>query len=97
MRANPLMCIEIEKINSRQRWQTVILSGEYEKLPNTTEYLERQVLAYELLSKAANWWEPGFVQSLHGGVVRPLETVYFRIKIMEMSAHEATREDTAAA
>jgi nitroimidazol reductase NimA-like FMN-containing flavoprotein (pyridoxamine 5'-phosphate oxidase superfamily) len=97
MRANPLVCVEVERIESRERWHTIIVSGVYEELPNGSEYLERQVLAYNLLSKAANWWEPGFVKTIHQGAVRPLETVYFRIKITEMSAHEASVETAPVA
>lgn len=97
MRANPLVCVEVERIESRQRWHTIVVSGVYEELPSTNEYLERQTLAYNLLSKVANWWEPGFVKTTHQGAVRPLETVYFRIKIAEMSAHEALEENASVA
>jgi nitroimidazol reductase NimA-like FMN-containing flavoprotein (pyridoxamine 5'-phosphate oxidase superfamily) len=96
MRANPLVCVEVESIVSRHRWQTVIASGKYEELPNTSGYIEQQVLAYDLLSKAASWWEPGFVKTLHEGVVRPLEAVYFCINITELTGHEATDEVSAA-
>jgi nitroimidazol reductase NimA-like FMN-containing flavoprotein (pyridoxamine 5'-phosphate oxidase superfamily) len=97
MRANPLVCVEIESIVSRHRWQTIVASGKYEELPNTNEHVEQQVFAYNLLSKAANWWEPGFVKTQHRGVVRPLESVYFRINITELSGHEATEEANTAA
>ncbi len=97
MRANPLVCVEVDSIVSRDRWQTIIASGTYEELPNTTEYIEQQVLAYELLSKAANWWEPGFVKTWHRGVVRPLQTVYFRINITELTGHEAAADLGAVA
>jgi nitroimidazol reductase NimA-like FMN-containing flavoprotein (pyridoxamine 5'-phosphate oxidase superfamily) len=49
------------------------------------------------LSKAVNWWEPGLVKTLHQGAVRPLETVYFRVKITEMSAHEASEDSVSVA
>ena len=97
MRANPLVCVEVERIESRQRWHTIVVSGVYEELPSTNEYLERQTLAYNLLSKVANWWEPGFVKTTHQGAVRPLETGNFRIKIAEMSAHEALEENASVA
>ncbi len=97
MRANPLVCVEVESIESRHRWKTVIVLGRYEELPNTTEYMEQQVLAYDLLSKAANWWEPGFVKTWHQGVVRPLETVYFRINITELTGHETAETVSPAA
>jgi hypothetical protein len=92
MRVNPLVCVEVESIVSLYRWKTVIASGRYEELPNSSEHVEQRVLAFNLLSKTSNWWEPGFVRTCHRGVVRPLEAVYFRIRITELTGHEATQE-----
>lgn len=97
MRANPKVCVEIEKLESRERWQTIVIFGDYEELPDNSECLGLQILAYDLLSKAANWWEPGFAETFRGDVARPLEIVYFRVKITEMSSHVATARDTPAA
>jgi len=41
MRANPLVCVEIESIVNRQCWQTIIASGMYEELPDTNDYIEK--------------------------------------------------------
>jgi nitroimidazol reductase NimA-like FMN-containing flavoprotein (pyridoxamine 5'-phosphate oxidase superfamily) len=97
MRANPLVCVEVESILDRQHWQTIVVSGKYEELANTIEYLEQRTLAHDLLSKAAGWWEPGYVKTWHRGVDRPLETVYFRVNITELSGHEATDKLSPAA
>lgn len=92
MRANPLVCVEVDSIVSLYRWRTVIATGKYEELPNSSEHIEQRSLAFDLLSKTSNWWEPGFVKTCRQGAVRPLEAVYFRISITELTGHEATQD-----
>ena len=89
MRTNPLVCVEIDKIVRRQEWQTVVIFGRYQELLKTPEFKEEHQLAHGLLARKANWWEPGFAKTLKGGVERPLETVFFRIAIDEISGHQA--------
>jgi len=89
MRANPLVCVEVDKIVRRQEWQTVVIFGRYQELLKTKELDETQRFAHDLLARKANWWEPGFAKTLSGGVDRPLEPVFFRIMIDEISGHQA--------
>ena len=89
MRTNPLVCVEVDKIVRRQEWQTVVIFGRYQELPRTKELDEVQRLAHDILAKKGNWWEPGFVKTLKDGVERPLEPIYFRITIDEISGHQA--------
>ena len=89
MRDNPLVCVEVDKIVRRQEWQTVVIFGRYQELPRTKELDEVHQFAHDLLARKANWWEPGFAKSLKAGVVRPLEPVFFRIMIDEISGHHA--------
>jgi nitroimidazol reductase NimA-like FMN-containing flavoprotein (pyridoxamine 5'-phosphate oxidase superfamily) len=89
MRANPLVCVEVEEILSRQEWQTVVILGRYEELPDTPALGSTRALAHDLLAKAAAWWEPGYVKTLLHGKERPLEPIYFRISIDELSGHQA--------
>jgi len=58
MRSNPLVCVEIDEIVSRQEWQTVVVFGRYEELHDIPELQETRLVAYHLLAKAASWWEP---------------------------------------
>ncbi len=90
MRVNPLVCVEVDIIVSRQEWQTVVIFGRYQELPKTKELDEVQRFAHQILAKKANWWEPGFARTLKDGVVRPLEPVFFRIIIDELRGHQAT-------
>jgi nitroimidazol reductase NimA-like FMN-containing flavoprotein (pyridoxamine 5'-phosphate oxidase superfamily) len=89
MRANPLVCVEVEEIVARREWRTVVIFGQYEELPDTPEFGEARVLAHDLLSETASWWEPSFAKSLRSGAVHASEPIYFRISIDEMSGRQA--------
>jgi uncharacterized protein len=89
MRANPLVCVEADEITNRREWQTVVVFGRYQELPDTPELGRLRTLAHDLLAKTAMWWEPGYVKTLHQGEERPLDPLYFRISIGEISGHQA--------
>lgn len=88
MRANPLVCVQADIIVSHEQWKSVVVFGRYQELSEMPEFYETQILAHHLLSKAANWWEPGFAKTLKDGVERALATVYFRVSVDEISGHE---------
>jgi len=88
MRANPLVCVEADEIISRHEWQTVVIFGRYQELPDTPEFGGPRVVAHDLLAKTAMWWEPGYVKTLHQGEERPLQPIYFRISISKISGHQ---------
>ena len=89
MRANPLVCVEVDRIVSREEWRTVVIFGRFEELHETRKLPDLQKFAHDLLSKTASWWEPGFVKTVHWGVERRLEAIYFRISIDEITGREA--------
>jgi len=62
MRANPLVCVEAERIVSHQEWKTVVIFGHYEELPKTAELWEMRALALDLLAQTPIWWEPSYVK-----------------------------------
>jgi hypothetical protein len=89
MRANPLVCVEVEELVGLQEWATVIVSGRYEELPDTPEYEKQRKHAHELLQKRPMWWEPGYVKTMLKDGPRPMAPLYFRIHIDAISGHRA--------
>ena len=87
MRANPLVCLEADEVSSPQDWATVVIFGKYEKLPDTPRYGVYRKHAYDLLQRGLEWWEPGFVKTVLGRKTRPMNPVYFRIHIDQISGH----------
>ena len=51
MRANPLVCIEVDELTSREEWMSVIVFGRYEELPDLPEHRHAREQALELLQR----------------------------------------------
>ncbi len=49
--ANPLVCVEVEHIVTRDEWQTVVAFGHYQELPSTADSREIRTFAHDLLAK----------------------------------------------
>ena len=92
MRANPLVCVEIDEIVSTRQWATVIIFGSYEELPDTYESRSARAYALQLLQRNPIWWEPAYTKTNLQGAQRPLEPLYFRIRVHRIEGHRATRE-----
>ena len=92
MRENPLVAVEADRIDSPQQWESVVVSGHYEEIPDAPEMKDRRELAWSLLQKHEMWWEPGYAKTILGGVERPMEALYFRIRVDRITGHRATRE-----
>ena len=60
MRANPLVCVEVDQVSSRSQWVSVIAFGRFEEIPNVHEHVcgrppERSSLVGRRRSKAPTW------------------------------------------
>jgi len=88
MRANPMVWVEVESIVSGREWQTVVIFGRYQELPNSPEFHEARLLAHALLATTPTWWEPGGVKIFQQGVERLLQPIYLRILIDEISGRQ---------
>jgi uncharacterized protein len=91
LRANPLACVEVDEIESAWKWTSVIISGKYEELLETAGGQASRGFAHKLLSKNELWWEPGYTRTILQGAPRPLEPVYFRVSVDEISGHRAVQ------
>ena len=79
MRANPLVCVEVDEVVRPEQWMSVIVFGRYEELVNTPEYQAARAFAHALLKRHAVWWEPAYAKTILHGTERPLEPVFYRI------------------
>lgn len=89
MRANPLVCVEVDDIVSPVHWTSVIVNAKYEELVDTPDGQIHRDLAFKLLQKRNLWWEPGYVKTVIHGEQRPMEPVYFRLFIEDITGHKA--------
>ena len=92
MRANPLVCVQTDEIVSPEEWVSLIIFGHYQELPDTPELKMERDLAYRLLQRKDIWWEPGYSKTIVEGTERPLDLVYFRIRIVKITGHHTAQE-----
>jgi nitroimidazol reductase NimA-like FMN-containing flavoprotein (pyridoxamine 5'-phosphate oxidase superfamily) len=95
MRANPKVCLEIDERRSHDQWQSVIVFGRYEELPDDPEFGAARVAAHEVLQERAMWWEPAYVRPNHFDVPHSLTPIFYRIHIETITGRRSTpdRED----
>jgi nitroimidazol reductase NimA-like FMN-containing flavoprotein (pyridoxamine 5'-phosphate oxidase superfamily) len=90
MRANPLVCVEMDELTARRDWETVIAFGEYDELTDTPEHAQARSTAESLFRRHPIWWEPATIP-LAGRQTH--EPVLFRILITRMTGRRARLED----
>jgi nitroimidazol reductase NimA-like FMN-containing flavoprotein (pyridoxamine 5'-phosphate oxidase superfamily) len=91
MRANPLVCVEVDEVTSREEWMSVIVFGRYEELPHLPEYKYAREQALALLQRRSPWWwEPACVCGNHQDTPHSCTPVSYRIHINRISGHHAT-------
>jgi uncharacterized protein len=69
-----------------------VMPGIHEGPTKSTDVQDHRELAFKLLQQRELWWEPGFASSAIHGTPRPLDPVYFRLSIDEISGHRALPE-----
>jgi hypothetical protein len=92
MRENPNVCLEIEDVEDRFHWTTVIVFGRYDELGDTPEQRELRQRALHLFSERAQWWLPGAAKP--GGTDHHGLVVY-RIHIDRMTGRRTARGEHA--
>src|ERR1700731_4167965 len=58
MRANPLVCVEVDEIAAYDQWVSVIALGRYEELPETPGRDDERLRAWQVLKTHPGWGEP---------------------------------------
>ena len=66
MRENPNVCLEIEDLEDRFHWTTVVVFGRYDELGDGPEDSEIRLRALHLFNDRSRWWLPGAAKP--GGV-----------------------------
>ena len=91
MRENPSVCLEIEDVDDRFHWTTVVVFGRYEEISDKPENSEVRQRALHLFNERSRWWLPGAVKPAgadHPGVV------IYRIQIDRLTGRRTARNDT---
>jgi nitroimidazol reductase NimA-like FMN-containing flavoprotein (pyridoxamine 5'-phosphate oxidase superfamily) len=86
MRQNPLVCVEIDEVAGRERWESLVALGSYEELLPTPEYESARSVAERLFQTRALWWEPG---SVPVAGQPPRDFVVFRLHLTRLTGRRA--------
>jgi len=95
MRANPLVCVEVDEIAAYDQWVSIIARGRYEELPEFPGFNDERLRAWQVLKTQPLWWEPGCSACAARADRDPGERyipVYYRVRIDHVTGHEATRD-----
>jgi len=86
MRANPKVAVLVEDQAEGREWRSVIVEGRFEELPDRIGHKREREYARTLLSRHADWWEPG----AHKPVPEQARMgyVFFRISADRLSGRE---------
>jgi len=90
LRKNPHACVQLETIGTDGGWQSVVLDGLYQELPDTPEWHDEHMNAWSLLQKRTNWWEPGAYTVDAGAPDTPVLPVFYSLRINSLSGRKAT-------
>jgi uncharacterized protein len=91
MRANPLVSVSVveREHEPAREWKSVIVDGRYEELPDRIGHKAERDHAWFLLSRYADWWEPGALKPRTPPQSDHTAYVFYRILIDQVSGREA--------
>ena len=92
MRANPLICVQVDEIVTLDDWKSVVVLGRYEEIPETREHSAERNKAQSLLLKRASWWMTAYAASMARGHDEAPLPVFYRIRIGDISGLRASPE-----
>lgn len=90
MRANPLVCVEVDEVVNQLHWKSVVVLGKYEELGDAPSCVNAREYALELLQKRAIWWQPAYAATKDRGSRDALTPVFYRIQIKQVTGHRGT-------
>ncbi|MDQ2634674.1 MAG: pyridoxamine 5'-phosphate oxidase family protein [Pseudomonadota bacterium] len=89
MRQNPQVCLQVDDFKDSSGWKSVVVHGVYQELPDRIGSKRERDHAWSLLSKHANWWEPGGLKPVPAAG-RP--HVFYRIHVETLTGRHAVSE-----
>ena len=89
MRENPKVCVEVEDIESNDRWTTLVIFGRYEEIDDSSELSGTRQRIWELFQQRPQWWFPAAAKI---GARERHAMVIYRIQIDRMTGRRSIRD-----
>ncbi|MDI7864470.1 pyridoxamine 5'-phosphate oxidase family protein [Rhizobiaceae bacterium n13] len=93
LRENPHACLLIEQFKGEHGWASVLISGQYQELPDTEQWHQERIHAWSLLEHHTNWWEPGALKPQAQPLADHYSHVFYSIGIEEITGRSALPGD----
>jgi nitroimidazol reductase NimA-like FMN-containing flavoprotein (pyridoxamine 5'-phosphate oxidase superfamily) len=90
MRENPNVCLEVDDVDDRFNWTTIVVFGRFDEIADSAKDRELRQRALHLFTERSQWWLPGAAKpggSDHHGVV------LYRIHIDRMTGRRTVKSD----
>ena len=88
MRDNPKVCLEVEEIDDRHSWTTVVVFGRYEEIHQSSEESEARGRAEQLFAARPGWWQPATAK-VQGR--QHHDVVVFRLRVERLTGRRTRR------
>jgi nitroimidazol reductase NimA-like FMN-containing flavoprotein (pyridoxamine 5'-phosphate oxidase superfamily) len=88
MRANPRVCLQVDEIDDKFRWTSVVVFGLYEEIHESPAEADARRRAESLFQQRPEWWQPAAAKV---GSTERSAVVVFRITIERMTGRRAAR------
>jgi uncharacterized protein len=93
MRANPLVCVEVDEIQTQFEWTSVVALGRYEELPDVPEWEFERSVAHAHLQTWAMWWDPASAAVGPPSSAQSRPPIYYRISVESMTGRRAVSDE----
>ena len=91
MRTNPRVCVQIDEINGRSAWVSVLANGRYQELEEP-RFTDERNHARKLLEKQHHWWLNALAERRTQLPDHAIAPIFFRMQIDSISGLRGVSE-----
>ncbi|MCL6650867.1 hypothetical protein A6R70_01015 [Agrobacterium rubi] len=93
LRMDPHVCLQLDHVETKQEWQSVLVEGRYQELPDDEKWHGEHMYAWSLLQEKNDWWEPGAYKPAGIEPPKPASLpVFFSVEIETLSGRRARND-----
>ena len=89
MRENPKVCVEVEQVEDKDHWTTVLVFGRFYELGDSADDVAARDRAKQLFERRPEWWFPAAAKTWSS---EPDAVLIYGIRIDHMSGRRASRD-----
>jgi nitroimidazol reductase NimA-like FMN-containing flavoprotein (pyridoxamine 5'-phosphate oxidase superfamily) len=88
MRRNPKVCLEVDEIDDKDHWTSVLVVGRYREIHRDPREVESRCRAEQLFKRRSEWWLPGAARLESK---EPEHAIIYRISLDKVTGRRAAR------